>query len=440
MKSMKTVLDKTGKNVVLVDGVRTPFLLSGSNYANLMPHEIARHSLMGLMNKTQIPKEAVEYIIYGTVQHEATTPNIAREVALAAGFPVRTPAHTVTQACLSSIQGITTGIGMIATGSFEVIVAGGVELMSDVPIRHSRKMRYLMLQAEKAKTPMEKLKLLSCLAPDYFIPELPPECEFSSGEVMGHAADRLAAAFRVTREEQDKYALRSHTLANDAFFKGFMTDLVPINLPDSGKTIDKDNGVRVATPETFSKMKPAYIEPHGTVTEGNSSFKTDGASACLIMSEKKAIEMDLKPKCYLRDFVYVSQDPTDQLLLGPTYATPAALGKAGLEVSDIDVWELHEAFAGQVLANLRALDSDWFASNYMQRSSKVGSPDMEKMNRWGGSLSIGHPTAATGVRLITHAANRLIREDGTFGLVAASASGGQGVGMIVERHPHAKAV
>ncbi|CAH1405875.1 unnamed protein product [Nezara viridula] len=439
MRSMKSVLDKTGKNVVLVDGVRTPFLQSGSEYAKMMPHEIARHSLIALMSKTKIPKEMVDYIIYGTVQQEAMTPNIAREVALASGFSERTPAHTVSQSCLTSIQGITTGIGMIAVGAFDVIVAGGVELMSDVPIRHSRKMRALMLQTEQAKTPLEKFQLFSSIGPDYFIPEVPPKTEFSSGEVMGHAADRLAAAFKVSREEQDNYALRSHNLANDAFFKGFMTDLVPINIPECDRIIERDNGVRVATPETFSRMKPAFIEPHGTVTEGNSSFKTDGASACLIMTEKKAMEMNLKPKCYLRDFVYVSQDPKDQLLLGPTYATPAALDKAGLELSDIDVWELHEAFAGQVLANLRALDSDWFARNYMDKGSKVGAPNMDKVNRWGGSLSIGHPTAATGVRLINHAANRLIREDGTFGLVAACASGGQGVGMIVERHPNAQA-
>ncbi|XP_066904723.1 trifunctional enzyme subunit beta, mitochondrial [Halyomorpha halys] len=435
----KSIKDRTGKNIVFVDGVRTPFLLSGTDYAKMMPHEVARHSLMGLLNKTKLPKELVDYIIYGTVIQEVKTSNIAREAALTAGFSDKTPAHTVTMACISSNQGITTGIGMIAAGAYEIIVAGGVEMMSDVPIRHSRKMRALMLRANKAKTPLQKLQLLASIRPDYFVPELPAVSEFSSGETMGHSADRLAASFKVSREEQDKYALRSHSLANEAFNKGYMTDIVPVKVSGSDKIVEKDNGIRVSTPEAIGKLKPAFIKPHGTVTAANSSFLTDGASACLIMSEEKAKQLGLKPKCYLRDFIYVSQDPKDQLLLGPTYATPKVLERAGLQMNDIDVWEFHEAFAGQILANFRAMDSDWFAQNYMGRSSKVGSPELSKFNNWGGSLSIGHPFAATGVRLTVHAANRLIREDGTFGLIAACAAGGQGVGMIVERHPDGQA-
>jgi len=201
--------------------------------------------------------------------------------------------------------------------------------------------------------------------------------------------------------------------------------------------VNKDNGIRVATPEALAKLKPAFIKPHGTVTAANSSFLTDGASACLIMSEKRAKELGFKPKAYLRDFVYVSQDPVDQLLLGPAYAIPKVLQKAGLDMGDIDTWEIHEAFAGQILANLKAMDSDWFAQNYLGKQSKVGAPDMSKWNNWGGSLSIGHPFAATGVRLAMHTANRLVREDGRYGVIAACAAGGQGVGMLLERHPDA---
>lgn len=433
----KTIKDKTGKNIVFVDGVRTPFLLSGTDYAHMMPHELARHSLIGLLQKTGLSKDVIDYIVYGTVIQEVKTSNIGREAALSAGFSDKTPAHTVTMACISSNQGITTGIGMIAAGAYDVIVAGGVEFMSDIPIRHSRKMRSLLLRANKAKTPADRLKLLATLRPDFFIPELPAVAEFSSGETMGHSADRLAAAFKVTRKEQDDYALRSHSLAQQAQEKGYLTDILPFQVGD--KTITKDNGVRVATPEKLAKLKPAFIKPHGTVTAANSSFLTDGASACVLMSEAKAKQLGLKPKAYLRDFVYVSQDPKDQLLLGPAYATPQVLEKAGLSLGDIDVWEVHEAFSGQILANLKAMDSDWFAKNYMGRSSKVGVPDLSKWNNWGGSLSIGHPFAATGVRLTVHAANRLVREDGQFGLIAACAAGGQGVGMIVERHPDATA-
>jgi len=187
----------------------------------------------------------------------------------------------------------------------------------------------------------------------------------------------------------------------------------------------------------LAKLKPAFIKPHGTITAANASFLTDGASAALITTEAKAKQLGLKPKAYLRDFIYVSQDPVDQLLLGPAYATPKVLEKAGLDVTDIDVWEVHEAFAGQIIANLKAMDSDWFGKNYMNRQGKVGAPDLNKFNLWGGSLSIGHPFAATGVRLCMHTANRLVREDGQFGLVTACAAGGQGVAMILERHPEA---
>nr|CAD7260632.1 unnamed protein product [Timema shepardi] len=208
-----------------------------------------------------------------------------------------------------------------------------------------------------------------------------------------------------------------------------------IQIPGVAKTIVKDNGIRVASPEQLAKLKPAFVKPHGTVTAANSSFLTDGASACLITTEEKAKQLGLKPKAYLRDFLYIAQDPVDQLLLGPAYGIPRLLEKAGLQLKDVDVWEVHEAFAGQILANMKAMDSDWFAQNYMGRQSKVGVPDMNKFNSWGGSLSIGHPFAATGVRLATHCANRLIRENGQIALIAACAAGGQGVAMLVERHP-----
>lgn len=433
----KTVKDKTGKNIVFVDGVRTPFLLSGTDYSKLMAYDLAKHSLSSLLKKTGVPKEVIEYIIYGTVIQEVKTSNIAREAALCAGFSEHIPAHTVTMACISSNQGITTGIGLIAAGAYEVVVAGGVEFMSDVPIRLNRKMRSFLLKLNKAKNAVDKLKLISSFRPGFLVPELPAVAEFSSGETMGHSADRLAAAFKVSRKEQDEYALRSHTCAQQAFNKGYLTDIVPFKVPGENSIIKKDNGVRVSTPDKLASLKPAFVKPHGTITAANASFLTDGASACLIMTEEKAKQLGLKPKLYLRDFVYVSQDPKDQLLLGPTYATPKVLARAGLSLQDIDVWEVHEAFAGQILANLKAMDSDWFAQNYMGRQSKVGIPDMKKFNAWGGSLSIGHPFAATGVRLTAHAAHRLVREDGQFGLITACAAGGQGVGMVVERHPEA---
>nr|QBH73793.1 trifunctional enzyme beta subunit [Liposcelis bostrychophila] len=437
-KSSKSVKDPTGRNVVFVDGVRTPFLQSGTDYSKLMPHDLARNALANIVRKTGVPKEAIEYVVYGTVIQEVKTSNIAREGALAAGYPDGIPGHTVTQACISSNQAITTAVGMIAAGAYDGIVCGGVESMSDVPIRHSRKMRALMLGLNKAKTLPQKLGLIAKLRPDYFAPELPAVAEFSSGETMGHSADRLASAFKVSREEQDEYAIRSHTLAARAQEKGLLSDVVPFVLPDSGKVVEKDNGIRVGTKEQLAKLKPAFVKPYGTITAANASFLTDGASACLIMSEAKAKQLGLKPKAYLRHFVYASQDPVDRLLLSPADCIPKVLKKTGLDLGDVDVWEIHEAFAGQVLANMKAMDSDWYCQTFLKLPEKVGAPDLEKINNWGGSLSIGHPFAATGVRLVSHCANRLIADDGRFAVLAACAAGGQGVGMLVERHPDAK--
>merc|ERR1712127_201100 len=219
---------------------------------------------------------------------------------------------------------------------------------------------------------------------------------------------------------------------------GYLSDVITVNVPGKKAPVSHDLGVRVAPMEKLAKLKAAFIKPHGTITAANASYLTDGASACLIMTEEKAKELGLKPKAYLRNWAYVSQDPKDQLLLGPAYAIPNVLGKAGLNLKDIDVWEVHEAFAGQILANLKALDSDSFCKNYIGLSEKFGAPTMDKFNLWGGSLSIGHPFGATGVRLAIHAANRLIKEDGQYACIAACAAGGQGVGMIVERHPDAK--
>ncbi|KAM9155444.1 trifunctional enzyme subunit beta, mitochondrial isoform 2-T4 [Pangshura tecta] len=433
-KSKKTLAKNGVKNIVVVDGVRIPFLQSGTSYADLMPHDLARASLQGLLNRTNVPKEVVDYIVYGTVIQEVKTSNVAREAALGAGFSDKTPAHTVTMACISSNQAMTTGVGLIASGQCDVVVAGGVELMSDVPIRHSRKMRKTLLSLNRAKTLGQRLALFAKIRPDYFAPELPAVAEFSTSETMGHSADRLAAAFAISRVEQDEYALRSHTLARKAQDEGLLADVIPFKVPGKD-TVIKDNGVRPSSMEQMGKLKAAFVKPYGTVTAANSSFLTDGASAVLLMSEEKALAMGYKPKAYLRDFVYVSQDPKDQLLLGPTYGTPKVLERAGLTLADIDVFEFHEAFAGQILANLKAMDSDWFAQNYMGRKSKVGAPPLEKFNKWGGSLSLGHPFGATGCRLVMTAAHRLKKEGGQYGLVAACAAGGQGHAMIVELYP-----
>eukprot|EP01135_Chromosphaera_perkinsii_P010471 Nk52_evm34s2133 gene=Nk52_evmTU34s2133 len=424
-----------GPNIVLVDCVRTPFSMSGTVYEDLMAHDLARMSMTGLIEKTGIDPAALDYVLMGTVIQEPRTSNVAREAARGAGIPDSVPAHTVTQACISANQAVTTAIGLMKAGSIDVALCGGVETMSDVPIRFSRALRKRMLASRKIKSPAGYFGLLKGLKMGDLGPELPAVAEFSTNETMGHSADRLATAFDVSRKESDEFALRSHTNAKKAFEAGNLDDILTLNI--NGKVINSDNGVRVSTMEKLSSLKPAFVKPHGTVTAANASFLTDGASSALIMTEDKAKELGLKPKAYIRSFKYVSQDPKDQLLLGPAYATPKVLGMMGLDMKDIDVWEFHEAFAGQVLANLNALNSDYFCTKHMGLKGKVGSVPMDKLNLWGGSLSLGHPFGATGTRLLNNTANRLIKEDGRFGLLAACAAGGIGHACIVERYPGA---
>ena len=220
-------------------------------------------------------------------------------------------------ACISSNVAITQGIGQICSGESDVVIAGGVETMSDVPIRFNRKVRKLLLTMNKAKTPAAKLGLLGkILGANPLMPELPAVAEFSTGETMGHSADRLAAAFQVSRAEQDEFALRSHTLADMATKAGYLSDVITVNVPGKKAPVSTDLGVRVAPIEKLAKLKAAFIKPHGTITAANASYLTDGASACLIMTEEKAKELGLKPKAYLRNWAYVANDPKDQLLLG----------------------------------------------------------------------------------------------------------------------------
>jgi len=422
------------KKVVLVDGCRIPFLRSGTDYQDLMAYDLARMAISGLLKRNAINPAEIDRVIMGIVIQEVKTSNIAREAALAAGIPNSVPAHTVTMACISSNQAISTGVDLIRTGQAEIIVAGGTETMSDVPIRFQRVMRKKFLEATKYKSPFEFTKFLKGFKFSHLAPEAPSITEFSTNESMGQSADKLASAFGVSREDQDRFALRSHLNAHKAFEDGHLKkELVSASVPPKFNPVERDNGVRGdSTYEKLAKLRPAFIKPHGTITAGNASFLTDGASATLIMSEEKALALGLKPLAELIDYVYVSQDPGEELLLGPSYAAPKLLKKLGMKKEDISVWEFHEAFAGQILANLNALNSKAFMAK--AGYDEFGEIPMEQFNAWGGSLSIGHPFGATGARLVTTAANRLIAEDGEFALLAACAAGGQGHGMVIKRY------
>jgi len=421
---------------VFVDGGRIPFQRSGTGYKDLMAYDLGRLAIEGLIGRSGINGEDLDRVIMGTVIQDVNTSNVARESALGAGIPNTVPAHTVTQACISSNQATTSAIELIRSGQAKIILAGGTETMSDIPIRFRKPFRQKLLQARKYKSITDFLKFFKGLSFSDLLPEIPAISEFSTGETMGESCDRMAAHFGISRQEQDEYALRSHQLAAKATNEGLLDpELFPAAVPPKFDAIEHDNTFREDTSmEKLSKLSPAFIKPHGTITAGNSSAFTDGASASLIMEKQAALKHGLTPKAYLRGYTYVAQDPKEELLLGPAYATPKVLDSMGLQLSDIDVFEFHEAFAGQILTVLKALNSDSFAKEKLDRDKKVGEIPMDKFNCWGGSLSLGHPFGATGTRLVTTAVNRLHHEDGRLALLAACAAGGQGHAMIIERY------
>lgn len=423
------------RTAVLVDGCRLPFQRSGTGYEDLMAYDMGRMALRGLLSRTGVAPETIDRVVMGTVIQDIETSNVAREAALAAGIPNSVPAFTVTMACISSNQALTSGVDLIRTGLADRVIVGGTETLSDPPVRVARPVRKRLFEARHAKGMQDYLQLVDGLNPSDLLPETPSIAEFSTGEVMGESADRLAAMFNISRKEQDEYALRSHRRAAQARDDGLLDpELHPAAVPPDFDLVTTDNVIRDDTSmDKLRDLRPVFVKPFGTVTAGNSSALTDGASATLLMAQETADAEGFEPQAALRQYTYVAQDPGTELLLGPAYAIPLVLDEAGLSLDDMDVIELHEAFAGQVLAVLEALQSNTFAERKLNRGSAVGTVDMDRLNAWGGSLSLGHPFGATGTRLVTTAAHRLREEDGQWALVAACAAGGQGHAMLVER-------
>ncbi|MEM6804273.1 MAG: acetyl-CoA C-acyltransferase [Bacteroidota bacterium] len=423
------------QKVVVIDGCRTPFLRSGTDYMDLMSYQLGGFAIKGLLTKTGLEPDIVDKVIMGNVISNVKTPNVAREAALTAGIPNTTPCRTVSQACISANRAISDGVMEIMTGQADIVIAGGIDHTSDTPIQFPRKMRKKLFKAQRIKTMGDNLKFLGSLRFSDFVPERPQVAEYTTNRVMGQDCDIMAARFAVSREEQDEFAVRSHQLAAKAHEAGHLPEeMVPVSLPPKFKSIDKDNGVRGnSTIEKVSKLRPAFDKKFGTLTAANSSFLTDGAAAVLLMSEEKAKELGFIPKAEVVDFVFTGQSLDDELLLGPTYAVSKLLKRNKMTFDDFDVIEFHEAFAGQILSNLRALADDEFAKEHLDREEAVGQVPMDKFNLWGGSLSIGHPFGATGARLVTTTSNRLQKENGSYGLLAACAAGAHGHAMILKK-------
>lgn len=422
-------------NTAIVAGCRTPFARSGSVFADLTAIDLGKVAVRDALARSGLQGDEVDHLVYGTVVHDTQAPNIAREVGLGV-LPKNVPAVAVSRACTSANQAITDAVQMIAVGQADVVIAGGSESLSRIPITVSDKLSKTLVQASKGKTLGQKASPFSAIRPRDLIPVQPAIAEPTTGETMGASAERMAKENGISREDQDAWALRSHELAAAGTADGRLTaELAPVYVPPSYETVvTEDNGIRTDTSiEKLAKLRPVFDRKHGSVTAGNASPLTDGASAVVLMNAEKARSEGRAVMGYVRSWAWTALDPAGQLLQGPAYAAPIALDRAGLSMKDIGLMEMHEAFAAQVLSNLQAFSSREFAQRELGRSEAVGHPDLDVINVMGGSLSIGHPFGATGGRLTVTILNEMARRDVQFGLITVCAAGGMGFAMVVER-------
>ena len=374
--------------------------------------------------------------MYGQVIPSVEAPNIAREVVLATGMPKSVEAYSVSRACATSYQSTVNVAEAILAGAIDTGVAGGADSASDVPITVSKRLADALVQATKARSIGERMQAFSGLRPRDLAPVPPAIKEYSTGLTMGESAEKMAKENHISREAQDEFAHRSHTLAAKAWAEGkFDDEVMEVFVPNRFKEeIREDNLVRKdSAVDKYAKLKPVFDRKHGTVTAGNSSPLTDGASALVLMREDKAKAHGFDVLGFIRSYAFAALDPAGQLLMGPSYATPVALDRAGITLVDLDLVDMHEAFAAQILSNTQAFESKEWAEENLGRSEKIGDIDWDKFNVTGGSISIGHPFAATGARQITQTLRELKRRGGTgMALCTACAAGGLGAAMVLE--------
>ena len=424
-----------GRRVAIVAGVRTPFTRAGTVLRSLSAIELGRLCVSELLERTELEGGLVEGLVYGTVVHSVVAPNIAREVSLMPLLPRGVDAYTVSRACASANQAITDAADQIALGHRDVMIAGGAESLSNIPILHSRGMSDALVAASRAKSLGGRVGALARIRPRDFVPITPAIAEPTTGETMGQSAEKMAKLNHIGREDQDQFALRSHRLAAVGTQDGRLTsEIATVWVPPRyDVAVSSDNGIRTDTSiEQLRKLRPVFDRRYGSVTAGNSSPLTDGASAVLLMSEERAKALGYAPLAYIRSYAYAALDPAEQLLMGPVLAAPLALQRAGLALADMDLVEMHEAFAAQVLSNLEGFESRAWAER-AGFSRPLGAVDRSRLNVMGGSIAIGHPFGATGGRILTTLANELARRDGQFGLMTVCAAGGLGHAMVIER-------
>ena len=421
--------------VAVVAGLRTPFTKAGTALKTMRSVDLATAVVKELMQRSELSPKEVTLCVYGQVVPTLDWLNLAREVVLRAGLPKDIDAYSVSRACATSIQAMTSAAEAILAGQHDVAIAGGADSMSDVPLGVGKKLALALMEAQKAKSLGLKLKAFSSLSPMDLVPPIPGfSREPTTGEQMGEAAEKMAKLNGITREEQDRIAHLSHVNASRAWKDGtYAAEVMHMIPPPYDAPVSRDNLVRDdSTIEGYAQLKPAFDRRHGTITAGNASPLTDGASALLIMRESKAKSLGYAPLGFVKSWAYAAVDPGWQLLMAPVFAAPKALDRAGLTLADMDLVDMHEAFAAQVAANLKALSSKQFAAEKLGRAAAIGDIDPARLNVNGGSIAIGHPFAATGGRMVLSTLNALKKRGGKYALLTVCAAGGLGAAVVLE--------
>ncbi len=423
----------SSRRVAVVGGCRTPFCKAGTDLKDISAVDLARRAVVELVHRAELDGAVVDEMIFGQVVASPVAPNLAREVSLLPQFPSDIPAASVNRACASANTAIAMAADQIAAGRADVVIAGGAESLSDIPILHSRPFADMLVGLSKARGLGQRLALLGGFRPRHLVPVTPAIAEPSTGESMGQSAEKMAKMNGITRMAQDVWALESHRRAAAGTADGRLTaEIAPI-LPERGSPVTGDNGIREDTSlEALAKLRPVFDRKYGTVTAGNSSPLTDGASAVLLMSEDRARSLGYEPLAYIRSCAVAAVDPGWQLLMGPAIAVPRALERAGIRLAQVGLIEMHEAFASQVLSNIQAFESRQWAEEHLGRSAPIGEVNRDILNVMGGSIAIGHPFGATGGRVTLTLANEMRRRGTEFGLISVCAQGGMGFAMVLE--------
>ncbi|NRD74376.1 acetyl-CoA C-acyltransferase FadI [Shewanella sp. VB17] len=434
MSDRQQVTNAKGDRIAIVTGLRTPFAKQATAFHGVSALDMGKMVVNELLSRSELDPKEIQQLVYGQVVLMPAAPNIAREIVLGTGMDISTDAYSVTRACATSFQSTVNVAESIMTGNIEIGIAGGADSSSVLPIGVSKKLAHALVDLNKARSFGQKLAIFRRLGLKDLLPVPPAVAEFSTGLSMGQTAEQMAKTYNISRADQDALAHRSHSLAAETWNAGHLTqEVMTAHVPPYKSFIDRDNNIREnASIESYAKLRPAFDRKHGTVTAATSTPLTDGASAVLLMSESRAKALGYAPIGYIKSYAFSAIDVWEDMLMGPSYATPLALKRAGMELEDLTLIEMHEAFAAQTLANMQMFGSKKFAQEKLGRKRAIGEIDMSKFNVLGGSLAYGHPFAATGTRLITQVCNELKRRGGGTGLTTACAAGGLGAAMIVE--------